>query len=402
MRQILGAFAVLLAGFAAAAPASAEISGDAVTIGIMNDQSGPYADLAGPGSVAAAHMAVDDFGGTVGGKPIKLLVADHQNKADIGLSIARQWYGPDHVDMIIDFTNSAIALAVQSLAKDQDKLAIFTSASSSDLTGSACSPTSIGWTHNNWSNSVAPVRALMKQGYDSYFFLTADYAFGKSLEADATAEITRLGGTIKGSVKHPLNTADFSSFLLQAQASGAKVVMLANAGADLIGSLKQASEFGITPKQLVTAPVVYLSDVNSMGLKEAQGLLMMQSWYWDTDDKTRAWAKRYFAKMNRMPNDTHAGLYSAITHYLKAIQKAGTADTKPVIAAMKSMPVEDVFTAHGEIQANNKMVFDRLLMRVKKPEESKYPWDLLEKVATVPAKDAFLAPELTGCAMTAK
>ena len=402
MRQILGAFAVLLAGFAAAAPASAEISGDAVTIGIMNDQSGPYADLAGPGSVAAAHMAIDDFGGTVGGKPIKLLVADHQNKADIGLSIARQWYGPDHVDMIIDFTNSAIALAVQSLAKDQDKLAIFTSASSSDLTGSACSPTSIGWTHNNWSNSVAPVRALMKQGYDSYFFLTADYAFGKSLEADATAEITRLGGTIKGSVKHPLNTADFSSFLLQAQASGAKVVMLANAGADLIGSLKQASEFGITPKQLVTAPVVYLSDVNSMGLKEAQGLLMMQSWYWDTDDKTRAWAKRYFAKMNRMPNDTHAGLYSAITHYLKAIQKAGTADTKPVIAAMKSMPVADVFTAHGEIQANNKMVFDRLLMRVKKPEESKYPWDLLEKVATVPAKEAFLAPELTGCAMAAK
>ena len=402
MRQILGAFAVLLAGFAAAAPASAEISGDAVTIGIMNDQSGPYADLAGPGSVAAAHMAVDDFGGTVGGKPIKLLVADHQNKADIGLSIARQWYGPDHVDMIIDFTNSAIALAVQSLAKDQDKLAIFTSASSSDLTGSACSPTSIGWTHNNWSNSVAPVRALMKQGYDSYFFLTADYAFGKSLEADATAEITRLGGTIKGSVKHPLNTADFSSFLLQAQGSGAKVVVLANAGADLIGSLKQAGEFGITPKQLITAPVVYLSDINSMGLKEAQGLLMMQSWYWDTDDQTRAWAKRYFAKMNRMPNDAHVGLYSAITHYLKAIQKAGTADTDPVIAAMKAMPVEDVFTAHGEIQSNNKMVFDRLLMRVKKPEESKYPWDLLEKVATVPAKDAFLAPELTGCAMTAK
>src|SRR5579859_5020405 len=276
MRQIMGIFALLLAALAQTAPARAEISGDAVRIGVLNDQSGPYADLAGPGSVVAAQMAVDDFGGSVGGKPIKILVADHQNKADVGLSIARQWYGPDHVDMIIDFTNSAIALAVQSLAKDQNKLAIFTSASSSDLTGSACAPTGIAWTHNNWSNSVAPIRALMKQGQDSYFFLTADYAFGKSLEADATAEITRLGGTVKGSVRHPLNTADFSSFLLQAQASGAKVVMLANAGADLIGSLKQATEFGISPKQLVTAPVVYLSDVHSMGLKQAQGLLLMQ------------------------------------------------------------------------------------------------------------------------------
>jgi len=396
MRRVLGALALLLT----AATAHAEITGDAVRIGVLNDQSGPYADLAGPGSVVAAQMAIDDFGGTVGGKPIKLLVADHQNKADIGLSIARQWYGPDHVDMIIDFTNSAIALAVQSLAKDQNKLAIFTSASSSDLTGSACTATSIGWTHNNWSNAVAPIRGLMKQGYDSFFFITADYAFGRSLESDATGEIIKLGGTIKGSVRHPLNTADFSSFLLQAQGSGAKVVMLANAGADLVGSLKQSVEFGISPKQQVTAPIVYLSDVNSMGLKDAQGLLIVQSWYWDTDDKTRAWAKRYFAKMNRMPNDTHVGVYSAITHYLQAIQKAGTADTTPVVAAMKAAPVEDIFTAHGEIQSNNKLVFDRLLMRVKKPEESKYPWDYLEKVATIPAKEAFLAPELTGCPLS--
>jgi len=396
MRQVLGALALLLT----AATAQAEISGDAVRIGVLNDQSGPYADLAGPGSVVAAQMAIDDFGGSVGGKPIKLLVADHQNKADIGLSIARQWYGPDHVDLIIDFTNSAIALAVQALAKDQNKLAIFTSASSSDLTGSACTATGIGWTHNNWSNAVAPIRGLMQQGFDSYFFLTADYAFGRSLEADATAEITRLGGTVKGSVKHPLNTADFSSFLLQAQGSGAKVVVLANAGADLIGALKQSVEFGLAPAQQVTAPVVYLSDINSIGLKDAQGLLLMQSWYWDTDDKTRAWAKRYFAKMNRMPNDTHVGLYSAITHYLQAIQKAGTADTLPVVAAMKAAPVEDIFTAHGEIQSNNKLVFDRLLMRVKKPSESKYPWDYLEKVATIPAKEAFLAPELTGCPLS--
>ena len=370
-------------------------------IGIMNDQSGPYADLAGPGSVQAVRMAIEDFGGSVLGKKIELLVADNQNKVDIGLSIARQWYDERGVTAIFDITNSGVALAVQGLAKARNRLVIFDSASSSDLTGKACSPNGMQWNADNWSNGVSLMRLLMKQKLDTFYFLTADYAFGVSLEADARAAIAEGGGTTVGGVRAPLNTSDFSSFLLSAQASHAKVVVLANTGADLSTSLKQANEFGIAPGQYIATPITYLSDVNALGLAIAHDLTFMQSWYWDLNDQTRAFAKRFFALTKRMPNDNQAVLYSSVRHYLEAVAKTGTDDAAKVAQAMRDAPIHDVFTDNGHIRADGRVVYDRYLMKVKTPEESKYPWDYLGVVAKIPADQAFRAPGAGGCKLGA-
>jgi branched-chain amino acid transport system substrate-binding protein len=378
---------------------SARADDGSFVIGVMNDQSGPYADLAGPSSVEAVRLAIEDFGATVLGKKIELLVADHQNKVDIGMSIARQWYDERGVEAIFDITNSGVALAVQELAKSRRKLVIFDSASSSDLTGKACSPNGMQWNADNWSNGVSLMRLLIKQKLDTFFFITADYAFGASLEADARDAIAKGGGTTLGGVRAPLNTADFSSYLLSAQASHAKVVVLANTGADLSTSLKQANEFGVAPAQYIATPITYLSDVNAMGLAIAHDLTFMQSWYWDLNDATRAWAKRFYARTNRMPNDNQAVLYSSVRHYLEAVARAGTDDALIVAKAMRDAPIHDVFTDDGHIREDGRVVYDRYLMKVKTQAESKYPWDYLTVLAKIPAAEAFRAPGAGGCAL---
>jgi branched-chain amino acid transport system substrate-binding protein len=386
-------FCVLLA-LAAASPARA---GDSFVIGVMNDESGPYADLAGPGSVEMARMAIEDFGGSVLGKPIELVVADHQNKVDVGLQIARQWYDERGVSAIFDITNSGVALAVQDLAKSRNRLVIFDSASSSDLTGKACSPNGIQWNADNWSNGVALMRLLIREKLDSFFFITADYAFGASLEADARDAIAKAGGTAVGGVRSPLNTADFSSYLVAAQGSGAKVVVFAITGADLSNALKQANEFNLAPSQYLAAPITYLSDVNALGLEVAHDLTFMQSWYWDLNDRTRDFAKRFFARRQRMPNDNQVALYSSMRRYLEAVAKAGTDEAGAVTAGMREAPIHDIFTDAGAVRPDGRVLYDRYLMRVKSPAESKYPWDYLAVVARIPAAEAFRPPGAGGC-----
>jgi branched-chain amino acid transport system substrate-binding protein len=370
---------------------------DGFIIGIMNDQSGPYADVGGPGSVQSLKMAVEDFGGAVLDKKIAVLVADHQNKVDVGLNIAREWFDAKGVEAIFDITNSGVALALVDLARSRHKIVVFDSASSSDLTGKACSPYTFQWNADNWSNAVSPMRLLMKQGLDTFFFITADYAFGASLERDARGAIEAGGGKVLGAVKAPLNTADFSSYLLTAQSSGAKVVVLANSGADLSNSLKQASEFGLSTSQYLATPITYLSDVNSAGLKIAHGLTFMQSWYWDLSDDTRAFAKRFEARTGRKPNDNQVALYSSVLHYLGAVKAAGNDDALAVAKEMKAAPIHDVFTAEGHVRPDGRVVYDRYLMKAKAPEESKYAWDYLSVVAKIPAAEAFRPLGTTGC-----
>jgi branched-chain amino acid transport system substrate-binding protein len=303
------------------------------------------------------------------------------------------------VRAIFDITNSGVGLAVQDLAKARDRIVIFDSASSSDLTGKACTPNGVQWNADNWSNGVALIRLLIQQKLDSFFFITADYAFGASLEADARDAIGKAGGTIVGSVRSPLNTADFSSFLIAAQASKAKVIVFAITGADLSNALRQASEFNLAEGQYLATPITYLSDVNAAGLEVAHGLTFMQSWYWDLDDKTREFAKRFYARRGRMPNDNQVAVYSSVRHYLEAVAKAGTEDTGAVMKAMREAPIHDVFTADGSIRADGRVLYDRYLVRVKTAAESKYPWDYLTVVAKIPAADAFRPPGAGGCTL---
>ena len=391
-RTLLLCLLLTLAG--AARPA---LGGETFTIGVLNDESGPYADLSGPGGVEMARMAIEDFGGSVLGKPVELLVADHQNKVDVGLAVARQWYDQRGVRAIFDITNSGVALAIQDLAKARDRIVIFDSASSSDLTGKACSPNGFQWNADNWSNTVALIRPLIREGLDSFFFITADYAFGASLETNAREAIAAGGGTVVGGVRSPLNTADFSSYLLAAQGSGAKVVVFALAGADVSNAIKQANEFKLSPGQYLTTPITYLSDVDALGLDVAHGLTFMQSWYWDLDDETREFAKRFYARRGRMPNDNQVALYSSVRHYLAAVAKAGTDDSGTVMKAMREAPIHDIFTADGTVRADGRVLYDRYLMQVKTPAESKHPWDYLKLVAKIPAAEAFRPPGAGGC-----
>src|ERR1700678_2619762 len=396
LRRAFAFFLLLI--LVASAPARAD---EPFRIGVLNDQSGPYADLSGPGGAESARMAIEDFGGAVLGRKIELLVADHQNKVDVGLNIAREWYDTKGAEAIFDITNSGVALALVDLAKSRHKLVVFDSASSSELTGKACSPNSFQWNADNWSNGVALMRLLIQQKLDTFYFITADYAFGRSLEADARAAVDKAGGKTLGSVRAPLNTADFSSYLLSAQASGAKVVVFAIAGADLSTALKQASEFGLAPGQFLATPITYLSDVNAAGLKIAHDLVFMQSWYWDLNDATRAWAKRFFDRTGRMPNDNQAALYSSALHYLEAVKTVGGDDALAIGAAMKAAPIHDVFTANGKVREDGRVIYDRYLMKVKQPSESKGPWDYLTVMAKIPADDAFRPLGTSGCGMTA-
>ncbi len=377
-----------------AAPALAQ---DNFPIGIMNDQSGPYADLAGPGSTQAMRMAVEDFGPQVLGRRIEVLVADHQNKPDVGLNIAREWFDAKGVEAIFDITNSAVGLALVDLAKAKRRIVVFASASSSDFTGKACSPYTFQWNADNWSNATSLMRSLVAQKLDTFYFLTADYAFGASLERDARAAIEAGGGKVLGAVKAPLNTSDFSSYLLGAQASGAKVVVFANTGADLSNALKQASEFGLSAKQYLATPITYLSDVNAAGLAIAHGLTFMQSWYWDLNDETRAFAARFEKLTGRKPNDNQVALYSAVRHYLEGVRDAGTDEAPAVARAMKTAPIHDVFTADGHVREDGRVTYDRYLTKAKTPEESHGPWDYLTVLAKIPADQAFRPLGATGC-----
>jgi branched-chain amino acid transport system substrate-binding protein len=373
----------------ASASIQAQAQNRPIKIGILSDMSGLYADQAGLGSVEAARMAIEDAGDQIGDRKIELVSADHQHKTDIATSIVRRWLDVDGVDVVADIPNSAVALAVQQIVKDKNKIALFATAATTELTGKQCSPNGIQWVYDAYSNAAGLVKALAAKGDKTWFFLTVDYALGISLQAEAARTLTALGGTVVGNVRHPLNNSDFSSFLLQAQASNAKVVALANSGSDTINSVKQASEFGITKSQTIVAPLVFISDINSMGINQAQGLTFVEGFYWDLNDDTRAWSKRFFERRKAMPTMTHAGVYSAVSHYLKAVKAAGTVDTQPVLAKMREKPVDDFFARGGTIRKDGRMVHDMLLVQVKKPQESKYPWDYYNVLATIPGDQAF-------------
>jgi branched-chain amino acid transport system substrate-binding protein len=380
----------------------AEFSGKTIKIGVLNDQSGLYADLSGQGSVMAAKMAAEEVGNKVGDTPIEVIFADHQNKADIGANIARQWYDVDGVDVIVDVPNSAVALAVSGVTKEKNKVFLGSGPGTSDLTGKSCSPNTIHWTYDTYALAQTTGRAEVQAGGKSWFFLTADYAFGQALERDTTAVVKSAGGQVLGSVKHPLNTTDFSSFLLQAQSSKANVIGLANAGGDTINSIKAASEFGIIKGgQKLAGLLVFLTDIHALGLPTAQGLLLSESFYWDRDAKTRAWSKK-FAQRNggKMPTMVHAGVYASVVHYLKALKALKSdADGKAVIDQMKKMPTDDTLFGKGTVRPDGRKIHSMYLYEVKKPSESKGPWDYYKLIKEVPGEQAFRPIDQGGCSL---
>ena len=387
---MLGVFA---AAMLASTFAHAQVSDDVVKIGVLTDMNGPASTPTGQGSVTAAQMAVDDFGGKVLDKPISVIVGDHQLKPDIGSAIARRWYDTEQVDVIVDVPVSAVGLAVQTIANDKKKLFITHSTGSADFHGKFCSPYAIQWVFDTHALAVGTAQEVVKRGGDSWFFITDDYAFGHSLERDASAVITKNGGKVIGSVRPPFATPDLSSFILQAQASKAKIIGIAAGPPNNTNEIKTAGEFGLySGGQQMAGLLVLITDIHGLGLKAAQGLLLTTSFYWDMDDKTREWAKRYFAKMNRMPTMWQAGVYSSVTHYLQAIKDAGTDDPLKVAAKMREKPIEDFFARHGKLREDNLMVHDLWLVQVKTPEESKYPWDYYKVLATISGDDAFGPP----------
>lgn len=406
-RWIIGALAVAsfgCLGGVSQAQNAPRLSGDVVRIGILEDMSGPYADITGESSVLAARMAVEDFGGQVLGRKIEILTADHQNKPDVGSSIARRWYDQDGVDIVIGLGASSVALAVRSYARESGRLDIATSSGSADLTGPACSPTGFHWMHDTYALSKTIATASVRSGGTSWFFLTADYSFGHVLERDTTRFVKEAGGQVLGAVKAPLNTPDFSSFLLQAQSSGAKVIGLANGGSDTVNSVKAAREFGIVREgggQSLASLLLMVTDVHALGLPIAQGMLLVEGFYWDQSDAARALSKRFFERRKLMPNMMNAGTYSATMHYLKAVQAAGTDEPKAVAAQMRSLPIDDPTIRNGRIRSDGRVERDMYLFRVKKPAESKGGWDLYDTVATVPFAEAF-RPLTEGACPTAK
>ncbi|WP_407149937.1 ABC transporter substrate-binding protein [Bradyrhizobium sp. ORS 86] len=388
--------AVAVCGLMIAAPASAQ----GVKIGILNDQSGVYADYGGKYSLEAARMAVEDFGGEVLGQKIEIVTADHQNKPDLATAIARRWYEVENVDMITELTTSSVALAVQELSKEKKKIDIVVGAATSRITGDACTPYGFHWAYDTRALAVGTGGALTEAGGDTWFFLTADYAFGYALEKDTSDIVTSKGGKVVGSVRVPLNSSDFSSFLLQAQSSKAKIIGLANAGLDTTNSIKQAAEFGIVRGgQKLAGLLMTLSEVHGLGLEAAQGLVLTEGFYWDHDDASRVFSERFFKRTGHMPSMIHAGTYSATLSYLKAVKAAGTKDSDAVAQKLKELPVDDAF-AKGKVLANGRMVHDMYLFEVKKPSESKKPWDYYKQIAVVPGDKAFFTAKDSGCPLT--
>jgi branched-chain amino acid transport system substrate-binding protein len=391
----------LSAVLAFAGPAQAQ---EPIRVGVMNDQSSVYADFQGKGSVLAAQMAVEDYGGKAAGRKVEVVFADHQNKPDVGSAIARKWLDQDGVDLIVDLPNSAVALAVNEVVRQKNKVMIGSGAGTSELTGSKCSPNTVHWTYDTWAYGHSLARAVVQRGGKTWFFITADYAFGHDLERQATDQLTKDGGKVVGGVRTPLGTPDFSSFLLQAQASGAQVVALAVAGGDTTNSLKQAAEFGLTAKQSMVSLIFTLNNVPALGLKASQGVLTVNPFYWDMNDGTRAFSRRFQkrAHNNAMPNDMQAGVYSAVLHFLKAVDKVGGAsDGKAVVAAMKAMPTDDPLFGKGRIREDGRKLHPMYLLQVKSPEESKGDWDFYKVISTIPAEQAFRPMSEGNCPLVA-
>jgi branched-chain amino acid transport system substrate-binding protein len=387
-----------LTGCMLAGSAAAQISDNVVKIGVLNDQSSIYADAAGKASVEVVRWAVQDFGGKVARVPIEVVGADHQNKADVGAQIARRWLDEDHVDVVADFGNSAVALAVQEIGQQKKRISLISSAGSSAITGKACSPYVAQWTYDTYALANSTASAAVKAGKDTWFMITLDYTFGQALQADVSKVVTRMGGKMLGSVRHPLNTADFSSYLLQAQASKAKIIGIANTASDLTNTVKQASEFGIVSGgQSLAAFLIQIVDVHALGLQAAQGMLLTEAFYWDMNDETRTWSKRFFDKFRRMPTMVQAGLYSATLHYLKSVAAAGTDQADAVMAKMRSIPVNDFFAKNGHLREDGLHIHDMYLFQVKKPSESRYPWDYYNLVGTIKGEDAFLPASESQC-----
>lgn len=386
-----------------AALPQAQISGGVVKLGVLTDETGVLSAPSGEGSIEATRMAVEDFGGRAAGKPIEIIHADHQNKTDIGAAIARRWIDVDGVDAIVDVPNSAIVLAVQEIAKEKNRVLLASTAATADLTGKACSPVGVHWTWDTYAVAASAAKAIVLQGGDSWFFLTADYAFGHAMQRDATRFIEASGGKVIGSVRHPLGTADFASFLLQAQSSHAKIVGFANGGSDMTNSIKQAAEFGLARGgQRLAAIAAVITDVHAVGLADAQGLLLATSFYWDRTEESRQWSKRFFARRGVMPTQMQAGVYSAVTHYLKAVGALGSDEAKAVVAKMRDMPIHDFFADRGLLRADGRMVHDMYLVEVKKPEESHYPWDYYKILKIIPGEEAFRPLSEGGCPLLAK
>lgn len=400
-KTLVGAVAALAV---TAGTANAQFTDNKVKIGVLTDLSGTYSDLAGQGSVVAAQMAIDDFGGKLNGMPIEIVSADHQNKADIASSIARKWYDTEQVDAIFDLVTTAAAVAVREVSREKGKVDMNSGAGSTVLTNDKCSATGFHWTYDVYAMAVGTGNAVVKQGGDSWYFLTADYAFGHDLEAQTAKVVKANGGAVKGAVRHPFPNADFSSFLLQAQASGAKIIGLANAGSDTINAIKQAKEFGITQAgQSLAGLLVFISDVHSLGLDTAQGMMLTTGYYWDRDDSSRAFAKRWSEKMkNRMPTMVHAGVYSSVLHYLRSAEKAKTDDGAKVAEQIRTLPIKDFFAVNGKVRADGRMVHDMYLAQVKKPSESKGPWDYYNILRTIPGDEAFKPLADSTCALVKK
>ncbi|MBL0140735.1 MAG: ABC transporter substrate-binding protein [Betaproteobacteria bacterium] len=400
-RKLLSAAAMLAL---TAGAAHAQISGNVVKIGILNDQSSLYADLSGQGSVLAAKMAIEDFGAAKKGIKTEVIFADHQNKPDVGSQIARKWIDSEGVDVIVDTPNSGVALAVNDVVREKGKVFINSGAASSDLTGAKCSPNTVHWTYDTWMLANGTGNAIVKTGGNTWFFITADYAFGHALERDTEAVVLKAGGKVLGKVRHPLNTQDFSSFLLQAQASKAKIIGLANAGGDTTNSIKQASEFGIVKGgQNLAGLLVFLTDVHGLGLEKAQGLIFTTTFYWDRDDAGRAFAKRFSAANGgKYPTMVHAGVYAGVLHYLKAVEAIKSDDGTKVVAEMKKLPTDDPLFGKGMIRADGRKIHPAYLVEVKKPSESKGPYDYYKIRATIPADQAFRPLDQGNCPLVAK
>lgn len=395
--------ATSLALLALAGTAQAQVSDGMVKIGVLTDLSGVYSDVSGPGTVVATKMAIEDFMATE--KPsfkVEMVSADHQNKADIAANKAREWFERDKVDVASELVTTSVALAVQKIAKEKNRIALISGAASTAVTNANCNDVTVHWTYDTYAVANGTAKAVTQGGGKKWFFLTADYAFGHALESDASAVVKANGGEVVGTVRHPFPGSDFSSFLLKAQSSGAQVIGLANAGGDTINAIKQAAEFGVTPKQPLAGLLMFITDVHSLGLKTTQGMYLTEGFYWDLNDETRAWSKRFFAQHKRMPTMVQAGQYSSVMHYLKAVKAINSDDTPKVMAQMKKTPVNDFFAKNGKIRDDGRMVHDMYLLQVKKPSESKTPWDYYNVKATIPAAEAFQPLSESRCPLVKK
>ncbi len=397
------ALAYFICGAASAfAQTQTAISDDLVKIGILTDMSGVYSEVGGRGSVIAAEMAIEDFGGTLDGKPVTLVSADHQNRADVGSLTVRKWFDVDQVDVVIGMNNSSVALAAVEVARAANKIVINTGAGATALTNEQCAPTSIHYTYDTYALAHGTARSVVQHGGDSWYFLTADYSFGKALEKDVSEVVKKSGGAVLGAVRHPLNSSDFSSFMLSAQSSGAKIVGLANAGADTVNAIRTAHEFGLTKTQKLAGLLVFIQDIHSLGIDVAQGMYITTGFYWDRDEETRAWSKRFFERAKTMPSMIHAGVYSATRNYLKAVQAVRSDATDMVMKHLKSTPVDDFFSHGGMIRSDGRFIHDMYLVQVKSPEESKAPWDYYKLITTIPQSEAFKPLEQSTCPLVKK